>query len=221
MTARAGRLLLVVLLAAGASACGDDDGAEGVPQTIDPASTTTDPPPGNLPPQDALDLEEIYGDALAELGLRLTPRGGLIDRSGGGYVSSPTGRHLALYVEPVAAGRATEEYIEGIRDVAVVFSDVFERWPGLEGYDVCQEPPDPGGDQGEEPPPVTQIEFTREQADAIDWDGVTVLDLVRGSLAEPRTLALRVSPELANHPAYQAILDEAGGADREAAVPYR
>ena len=214
------RVALVVLLAAGAAACGDDDGAEGVPQTVDPASTTTDPPPGSLPPQDATDLEEIYGEALADLGLRLTPRGGLIDRSDGGYVSSPTGRHLALYVEPIADERTPDQYIDGIRSVAVVFSDVFDRWPALETYDVCQEPPDPGGDQDEEPPPVTQIELTRDEAEAIDWEAVSVVDLVRGSLASPRTLALRVSPELAGDPAYEEILEAAGAGDGEAVAPY-
>jgi hypothetical protein len=210
----------VALLALGTSACGDDDGAEGVPQPIDPASTTTAPPPGSLPPQHAVELEEIYGAALADIGLRLTPRGGLIDRSGGGYVSSATGRHLALYVEPVDDGYTTDEYIEGIRSVAVVFSDVFERWPALETYDVCQEPPDPNDDQDEEPPPVTQIELTRQQAEAIDWDTVSVVDLVRGSLASPRALALRVSSELATDPAYEAIVDQAGTGGAEAAEPY-
>jgi hypothetical protein len=211
MTGRFGSLALVVLLAAGAAACGDDDGAEGVPQTIDPPSTTTEPGPGSLPPPKAEDLEPIYGEALAELGLRLTPRGGLIDRSGGGYVESPTGRHLALYVEPID-DRTVTEYIDGIRSVAVVFADVFERWPSLETYDVCQEPTDPDGDQGPEPLPVTQIELTRDEAEAIDWETVSVVDLVRGSLASPRELALRVSAELAGDPAYKAIVAEAEGA---------
>ena len=93
----------------------------------------------------------------------------LIDRSGGGYVASPTGQHLALYVEPID-DRTMDEYFDGILDVAVVFSDIYDRWPGLETYDVCQEPPDPDGTQGPEPLPVTQIELTRAESDAIDWD---------------------------------------------------
>ena len=218
MTRRLGSVVLVVVLAMGTAACGDDDGAEGVPQTVDPASTTTEPSAGSLPPPEAADLEPIYGEALADLGLRLTPRGGLIDRSDGGYVASPTGRHLALYVEPLDE-RTVAEYIDGIRDVAVVFADVFERWPALETYDVCQEPPDPNGDQGPEPLPVTQIELTREEAEAIEWDSVSVVDLVRGSLASPRELKLRVSAELADDPAYEAIVEEAG-VEGAAAVPY-
>jgi hypothetical protein len=196
------RLVLAGVLAAAVSACGSDDGADSAPTTTDPSEA---PAAGSLPPQDAADLESIYGDALAELGLRLTPRGGLIDRSGGGYVSSASGRHLALYVEPVDADHTSQQYVDGIRSVAVVFADVFERWPELETYDVCQEPPDPDGSQGDEPLPVTQIELTRAQNEAIDWDDVTVVDLVRGSMATPRELTLRVSAELATDPVYSAI----------------
>lgn len=212
------RLLVVALaacLAAGVAACGDDDGAGGapVPSTIDPDSTST-VLDADLPPPGALDLEPLYGEALAAMGLQLTDRGGTIDRSGGGYVASPEGTHLALYVEPID-DRTTQEYIDGILDVALVFSDIYDRWPGLESYDVCQEPADPDGTQGPEPLPVTQIELTRAESDAIDWDRVTVEDLVQGSLADPPTLALRVSAELAAEPAYQALAGADGGGNND------
>lgn len=208
----------LLALALGVGACGSDD--QSTATTIDPAAittsttTTTAPTTGPsttqdgdaLPPPGALDLEPIYGAALAELGLKLTDRGGLIDRSGGGYEPSPTGRHLALYVEPVEA-RTTPEYIDGIRSVAVVFGDVFERWPGLESYDVCQEPVDDGG--AAEPLPVTQIELTTQQAAAFDWDTVSVIDLVRASLAQPPGITLRVGSALAQDPAYRAVVEEA------------
>ena len=195
--------LVVVVLGVGLAACGDDDGAVGEP--VPPSSTTT-VDPSTLPPARPLELEPLYGDALAAVGMRLTDRGGTIDRSGGGYVASPTGTHLALYVEPVDDGRTLEEYYEGIRDVALVFADVFERWPGLETYDVCQEPIDPDGTQGPEPRPVTQIELTRAEAEAIDWGTVTVEDLVQGSRADPPDLTLRVSAEMAAHPPYAALV---------------
>ena len=201
----------VAALALVAAACGGDDAA--TPSTVDPASVTTSGSQSDLPPPDALDLEELYGDALADLGLRLTDRGGLIDRSGGGYQPSPTGTHLALYVEPVGE-RSPEEYVEGIRSVAVVFADVFDRWGGLESYDVCQEPeedPDPPANQPydeSEPLPVTQIELTRAQAAAIDWATVTVEDLVEASQTDPPGLFLRVGSSLARDPAYRAV---AGG----------
>ena len=177
------------------------------PSTADPDSTPTELD-GELPPPSALDLEPLYGEALAAAGMQLTDRGGTIDRSGGGYVASPEGTHLALYVEPIDPARTTQEYIDGILDVALVFSDIYDRWPGLETYDVCQEPADPDGTLGPEPLPVTQIELTRAESEAIDWESVTVEDLVRGSLVDPPQLALRVSPALAADPAYQAIVGD-------------
>jgi hypothetical protein len=196
---------LAVTMAVGVTACGEDDGAEGEPiPPTEAAGGTIDP--DALPPPGALDLRPLYGEALAAAGMKLTDRGGLIDRSGGGYVASPTGRHLALYVEPIDADRSIEEYYAGIRDVALVFSDIYDRWPLLETYDVCQEPPDPDGTQGPEPLPVTQIELSRSQSDAIDWDTVTVEDLVQASQEDPPALSLRVSAEMASYPAYSALV---------------
>jgi hypothetical protein len=198
---------IAALMTFGAAACGDDDEATATtttrPTTTTPTTTDT---AGALPPASALELEPIYGAALAELGLQLTDRGGLIDRTDGGYVPSAEGTHLALYVEPVGEARTVDEYIDGIRSVAVVFGDVFERWPGLASYDVCQEPLDDDGDPATEPIPVTQIELTKEEAAAFDWDTVTVVDLVRASRAEPRGLALRVSSTMATDDAYLAVL---------------
>lgn len=192
------------------AACGGSDGGDATqaPSTVDASVTTTTP--DALPPAAALDLEATYGDALAELGLRLTDRGGLIDRSGGGYEPSATGTHLALYVEPID-DRTPEEYVEGIASVAAVFGDVFDRWSGLESYDVCQEPVEDAPSDNEpaydpaEPLPVTQIELTRAQAAAFDWDTVTVEELIAASRADPPGLALRVSSSLVRDPAYQAV----------------
>jgi hypothetical protein len=203
---RARRIVTVALalvLAAGAGGCGSDEAAPAADTT-----TSTEAEPGtDLPPAGALELESLYGPALAEIGLQLTDRGGLIDRTGGGYEPSATGRHLALYVEPVGE-RTVDEYLDGIVDVAAVFGDVFERWPGLESYDVCQEPEDDGSDPGTEPLPVTQIELTKEEAAAFDWDTVTVAEIVRSSRAEPPGIALRVSTSLINDPAFEAIVEE-------------
>lgn len=204
---RAGVAVAAALLL-GASACGGSDDTGSAPSTV--------AAPAELPPAAALDLEELYGDALADLGLRLTDRGGLIDRSGGGYQPSATGTHLALYVEPIGE-RTAEEYVEGIRSVAVVFADVFERWSGLESYDVCQEPaedaPTPNDQPYDdtEPLPVTQIELTREQADAIDWSTVTVAELIAASKQDPPGLALRVASTLVRDPAYRAVAGDGQG----------
>jgi hypothetical protein len=195
---------LVAALALGAAACGSDAAAPPASTT----TTTTAPPAGAVPPLDALDLEPMYGAALADIGLQLTDRGGLIDISGGGYKQSESGHHLALYVEPTG-DRTVEEYIDGIRDVAVVFSDVFERWPGLESFDVCQEPVEDDGDPTTEPLPVTQIVITREQAAKIDWDTVSVAELVRSSREDPPGIQVTVSSDMINDPAFKAVVEEA------------
>lgn len=211
-------------------ACGDDDSpdASADPTTtaaVDDTTTTTVTDTtasdttlagptgldGDLPPPGPFDIEPIYGEVLADLGLRLTSQGGLIDRSDGGYVPSAEGDHLAIYVEPIGDDYDADDYIQGIHTVAVVFQDVFERWPGLATYDVCQEP-GPGWDDeyAERQLPVTQIELTRAEAEALgDLEALSVVDLVRASQTDPPGMALRVSSRIARDPGYQAILAEA------------
>jgi len=205
------------LLFAGA-ACGSDGepGASLTPSTIDPAavtstsistatSTTATEPGAALPPVGAIELESYYGEQLAALGLRLVDRGGLIDRTDGGYQASAQGTHLALYVEPIDE-RTVAEYLDGIRSVTAIFAgDIFDRWPGLVSFDVCQEPT-AAEDPRTEPLPVTQIEMTRDEAAAFDYDTVTTMDLVRASVADPPGLALRVSTRIATDPAYEALV---------------
>jgi hypothetical protein len=130
----------------------------------------------DLPPQDLTSIREVYDDALAGMGLRLT-RAALIDLAGGRYEPSPQGRHLALYAEPLE-GASPEQYAEGFWTLsAVVTPDVFARWPALESYDICQEPL-PEVDDSPEPPPVTQINITRAAAAEVDWDDGTLTDLL-------------------------------------------
>ena len=193
----------VFLLLAAACGNGEPPGGEATPSlapptqvgTPTPVLETGSPPPGK-PPVEASDLEDLYRDPLAALGLVLTDRGGLIDRSDGGYEKSADGDHLALYLEPAAGERTMQEFVDGIVLATRVFvPDVFERWPGLASMDVCQEPL---GDLQRErdPPPVSQVEVSRDQADAIDWDSVTVADIVSGARADPPRLRLIVSEEL-------------------------
>jgi sulfur carrier protein ThiS len=217
-------LAATALLATGA-ACGSDDADD--ERAVDDTTTSTtadgwsngdDPSPdttasgevvldGELPPPGPFDIEPLYEEELAALGLQITSQGGLIDRSDGGYEPSSEGDHLAIYVAPME-GYTAEQYIEGIRSVAIVFDDVFERWPGLASYDVCQEPI-PTAD-GRRQVPITQIELTRAEAEALDLEEMTVADIIRASRADPPGLALRVNGSLANDPAYQAMLADAG-----------
>jgi hypothetical protein len=192
---------ILVVVATVAASCGGEDNLSASRSATSEASATR-------PPANALDLDQYYGAPLAELGLRLTDRGGLIDRRGGGYRHSAVGSHLALYVEPIA-DHTQKQYIDGIRDVALVFADVFERWPDLESYDVCQEPVSDDGLPGREPLPVTQIEIDRGQAAAIDWSSVSLVDLVRASHADPPGLTIRVDSTVSDDPAFEAVVAEA------------
>jgi hypothetical protein len=201
---RARAAVLATALVVGAAACSEAESADPSPTSEPTEATTSTEAALEVPPAAASDLDVIYGAALADIGLALTDRGGLIDRSGGGYVPSAAGDHLALYVTPTGQ-RSMQQYVDGIRDVAVIFDDVFERWPGLASFDVCQEPLE-DAPPGREPLPVTQIEVTRQEAAAIDWDAVTAADLVRSSRADPPGLALRVSAELLRSSAYEAIV---------------
>lgn len=133
---------------------------------------TTDGVP-QLPPTEASALVDTYEDALAELGVRLTDRGGLMDQA---YEPDPEGTHLSLYVAPLEP-LPDEAYIDGLVDVTAVFArDVFERWPGLVSFDVCQEVFAPPGSD----PDVarTQVALTRDAAAAVDWDTASAGDVV-------------------------------------------
>lgn len=180
----------VALLLAGA--CGDDD-----------ASSEA------LPPVEVSELVPLYEDELADLGMRLTERGGLIDLGDGGYEQSEDGTHLALYAVPIG-DRTEDEYVQGITELTALFAvDVFERWPGLESFDVCQEPP---GGIGRDGPygegTVTQVNLTREAAASIDWETVTLVDLFVAAL-EDEDSDVRAFGTLRSDPAIQAAAEEA------------
>ena len=128
-------------------------------------------------------------------------RGALIDISNDQYVPSNDGRHLALYVEPIA-DYTTEQYVDGFWTIsALITPDVFARWPQLESYDICQEPL-PSVDDKPEPFPITQINLTRQAAAEIDWEGGDLVDLLV-ALADqsrcPGGREPRPSPERALH----------------------
>ena len=164
-------------------------------------STNGDPDElgGELPPPNPLALDPLYGDALAELGLRITDRGGLIDRKDT-YEPSAEGTHLALYLEPTTSWEG-EEYLNGIVQTAQIFlDDVFDRWPGLESFDVCLEvDADTRGDAGLLA--VTQLEIPRELAAQAARTDLTVSDLLILT-ADHDEAHLRVFGELERHPTW-------------------
>lgn len=177
---------LAVAVAIVLAACGGS--GDGVDQGALPALPT-----GELPPDDFDTLAAVFDPRLEPLGMRLT-RGGLADGPGAGYDESIRGRHLALYVEPQSTEHGPDAYLSTLVTTAQVFLPVvFEQWPALASMDVCQEPP-PGVDDRREPPPVTTVEVTREQAAQVDWAGLALPALV--AAAERGQVALFVAEDV-------------------------
>ena len=100
------------------------------------AVTTSRPRPSA---RDLDEVREVFADDLADLGLRLTDRGGVLERDG--YVASATGTHLALYVAPIGT-YSEDDYAAGVLTTARLLGpEIFRRWSALESFDVCQEQP--------------------------------------------------------------------------------
>ncbi len=169
----------------------------------------------DLPPDTRDELAAIFDPALAKLGLRTT-RATLQDLES--YKSSPTGTHLAMYVEPIdPTGVDDDYYLDRITTTTRIFvPKVFNRWSALESFDVCMEPvenPSPS------PPPVTQLLVNRKTAKKIRWRRADLADLIdeaaqrseRGAESGSRdSFFLYVSPRLRDAQAYEDARDEAG-----------
>lgn len=172
-----------------------ESGGSSAPATTASASASS----RELPPDDFAELARIFDPILRPHGLRLT-RGGLADGPGSKADASLRGRHLAVYVEPLDAAHSERDYLDTLVSSAQAFlPGVFEAWPGLASMDVCQEPP-PGVDDRRVPPPVTVLEVTREQAEAVDW---LTLDLpVLVAAGDEQRVSLFVAEELIRHDRY-------------------
>lgn len=186
-------------------ACSSDDGDSGATATTAPVTAADGLPAFDdeqrLPPNDIGSLRNLYDPVLATYGVRLT-RGALVDTSGGRYEPSNDGRHLALYVEPLA-DYTTEQYVEGFWTISALMTpDVFARWPDLESYDICQEPL-PSENDEPEPFPITQINLTRAAAESIDWQDGDLVDLLVATRSNPDVKAV-VNREVRQSPSYAA-----------------
>lgn len=204
------------------AACGDksSDGETGSSDSSTTSSTTPAETPdaggqdtngldGGRPPVEAKEFEPLIGEALAGLGLALTNRGGLIDTRNGQYTQSPDGNHVALYAEPVSDSHTDDQYIDGILETAKLSAPtIFERWSTIETYDICQE--SPAGRSSYVGVPATQIYMTAEQSAAVDWDTLTLVELIAATLTTPPTIErLTVTQKLQSQPRYIELLDEA------------
>jgi hypothetical protein len=128
----------------------------------------------DLPPAKQAALAKLFRDRLKPFGLRVSR--GLLQRAGT-YEPDPTGTHLALYVTPTSSKYATADYVKNFAKITQIFVPmVFNRWDGLQTFDICQEPVD---DAREEPPPVTQIFVGRSALDRVgDWKRATLVELL-------------------------------------------
>ena len=180
-------------------------GCAGEPSATAPSASN---PASELPPNDVDELKAIFDPQLEPLGLRLT-RGTLRERSSkGGYEISNEGTHLALYVEPTGP-YSTRQYLDGVITVTRLFAPaIFDRWSGLESFDICQEP-HAKVDPSAEPQPATAIDMTEEEAREIDWETVSLIDLLARSLRQPPEIGLAVSPELRESPRYERAIRKA------------
>ena len=153
-----------------------------------------------LPPNDKAAIERVFAPKLARLGVRLT-RGTLVDLKTA--KPSATGTHLAVYVEPTG-DYTPDQYAAGTAKTLRAFvPTAFERWGGLESFDICQEPL-PGVDDRPEPPPVTKVTLTRAASDKIRWNGLDLSALLTdANRLGTRALSVYADPRVRDTSTYQ------------------
>ena len=165
-------------------------------------------PGGQLPPADEEEIIREVDPLVGDLGFR-TARAGLYHAES--YEVSPTGRHLALYVEPLEE-ISPARYLETLPQLAATLTAVFDRWPQLASFDVCQEPFEA---TSATPPPVTRINVPRPDAEAVTAARTDLGNLLRAAderneRNDPRGLFVEVFGDAARHPLYRRALAEAG-----------
>lgn len=134
-------------------------------------TTTLDQEP--LPPHQYADLQPLLEPLVTPLGFTIT-RASLVEV--GTYEVSPLGTHLAIYLEPLETNTPDEVAAAFTTLAAMLVPEVFARWSGLVSFDFCQEPFT--ADDGSAPPSDTLLDVTREVAEAIDWEAVTLAGLI-------------------------------------------
>ncbi len=185
----------------------DDDGGNRAAELPSTSSTTT---PSDLPANDEDALKDLFDPFFEPLGQRVT-RIGLYDLSLG-FELSDTGDHVAIYAEPIdaeGAGWDAARYIEATAPgMAACTPFIFDTWAGVNSMDLCQEPPQAEAPEPE-PPVVTQVNLSRADSAFIDWDNVTLADLIAARLRSPQTARVSVNDELEADPIWVAAEEAA------------
>jgi hypothetical protein len=188
---------VLVLVTCSLLGCSDSDD-DGEAASASP-STSQEDFGGDLPPASFEELEAIFAPLYDEVGMRLT-RASMVELDGG--------PHLQLYVEPPGAF-TTEQYVENIiPTTAAVVPFIFDTWPELASFDVCQEPP-PGVDDSVAPEQVTVVALTREQAAELDWPTPDLHELI-SAVEGDEFGEVRGNDDVEASPAYRAARAEAG-----------
>lgn len=132
-------------------------------------------PDRRLPPSTKAELTRIFDPKVRDLGFRTTRA---LLQNLDTYAEDPNGRHLAIYLEPIADDFTDGEFVDSFTDVAKVFLPlVFDRWKGLTSFDVCLEPL-PSEDSSVPPEPMTQVLVTRRGLRFLDWHDATLVDVL-------------------------------------------
>jgi len=164
----------------------------------------------DLPPSNRAALAKMFRDDLKPLGLRVS-RGLLQNLET--YKEDPNGTHLALYLTPTSSNYVTADYVHNFARITRVFVPmVFDRWKGLESFDICQEPVN---DPRDEPPPVTQIYVKRSALDRVgSWKKATLPDLLAASPEDRRQRGadyyVYFDNDVLQDPTFQKAADAAG-----------
>ncbi len=110
---------------------------------------------------------------------------------------------LGLRITRAAVVDTENRHLAGTATVSRVFLPfVFDRWPGLRSFDVCQEPL-PETDDRAEPPPETQVFVLRGGVDTVDWKHADLAELlaqgVRASNEAGDSKQVKLSVFVAKH----------------------
>ena len=169
-----------------------------------------------LPRNDKAAIERVFRPALERLGVRLT-RGALVDLKTG--KPSPTGTHLAVYVEPTG-DYTPDDYARGtVRTLRAFIPAAFERWGGLTSFDVCQEPL-PATDARPEPPPITKVDLTKAASRKVRWDDLDLTRLLRDAKRlGPRALSVYAKPDVRLTGFYQDATVKANASAKTVPAP--